>query len=272
MPKHTLPNDITLYYEQAGDHPPEIALVVLLHGLGSSTRGWEFQIPVLAAHCRVLAIDVRGHGQSDKPNQRYDIGEMAADIAMLLESLGEEPAHIVGLSLGGILALQLGAAHPERVRSLVLANSYAKLQLSGWRSQVGELQWARALQRAQALFFNDMRLLGQVIADRLFPLPEQHELREAAIEEFAANPTLIYHRMLLTTMRINLLDQLRKVQRPTLVVAGERDNTVPMVYKETLHAGIAGSRIEVVPDSGHATPLDQPDYFNRLVLDFIARH
>ena len=81
---------------------------------------------------------------------------------------------------------------------------------------------------------------------------------------------LVLSVLLLARLFIN--HDLRVVGLSGGLAAGKRDNTVPMVYKETLHAGITGSRMEVVPDSGHATPLDQPDYFNRLVLDFIAQH
>src|SRR5580693_1022702 len=112
-------NGIEVYYEQAGEGPP----VLLLHGLGSSTRDWEYQTPELARAYRVIAVDVRGHGRSSRPPGPYSVSQFAEDAVALLRSLDAAPAHVIGLSMGGMIAFQMAVDHPEAVRSLAIINS-----------------------------------------------------------------------------------------------------------------------------------------------------
>ena len=112
-------NDITLYYEQYGQGQT----LVFIHGLGSSARDWEFQVAPLAEHYQVIIFDLRGHGRSDKPAGPYSMSLFAADTAALLRALDSEAAYIVGLSLGGGIALQLAVDTPSMVRKLVVVNS-----------------------------------------------------------------------------------------------------------------------------------------------------
>ena len=97
--------------------------LVLLHGLGSSADDWFLQLPAFAPHYLCVAVDLRGHGLSDKPAGRYSVGSFAADVAGLIRTLDLAPAHILGLSLGGMVAQQMAIAHPQVVRSLVLLNT-----------------------------------------------------------------------------------------------------------------------------------------------------
>ena len=108
-----------LYYESAGTGDP----ILLLHGLGSSTLDWECQIPALSRAGRVIAMDVRGHGRSAKPPGPYSVQQFAADADALLGELKAAPAHIVGLSMGGMIAFQMGVDFPQSVRSLTIINS-----------------------------------------------------------------------------------------------------------------------------------------------------
>ena len=122
--------DVTLHYEARG---PGGAPIVLLHGLGSSSADWALQLPVLAARHRVLAPDLRAHGRSSRPPARLTVDAMAGDVAALLAALDSPPAHVVGLSLGGCVALVLALDHPARVRSLTLVNTFARLAPAGPR-------------------------------------------------------------------------------------------------------------------------------------------
>ena len=102
-------DDCQLHYEEYGHGAP----LLLVHGLGSSTRDWEYQIPELARHYRVIALDMRGHGRSDKPRERYSIQGFAEDVAALIEHLQLPPVHLVGISMGGMVGFQLLAQQPE---------------------------------------------------------------------------------------------------------------------------------------------------------------
>src|SRR6266852_5404770 len=120
-------NALDLYYETAGAGPA----LVLLHGLGSSSADWALQLPAFAARYRVISVDLRGHGLSQDGARSYTVVQMAEDVASLLAQLGEPPAHVVGLSLGGCTAQILAARHPQCVRSLVLCNTFARLRPDG---------------------------------------------------------------------------------------------------------------------------------------------
>ena len=112
-------DDIDLYYETRGDGEP----LLLIHGLGSSTRDWEHQVEYFARHYRVILFDARGHGRSGKPPGPYSMVLFATDAARLLQALDAHPAHVVGISMGGMFAFELALSNAEWVKSLVIVNS-----------------------------------------------------------------------------------------------------------------------------------------------------
>jgi 3-oxoadipate enol-lactonase len=223
-----------LYYERTAA-PDGRPAVVFLHGMGSSSADWAWQVPVFAAQHRVLTVDLRAHGQSSDPGDWFTVETLADDVAALLAHLEEPPAHIVGLSLGASTALVLGLHHPACVRSLALVNGFAKY-ISPGRSSTG-----RVVRRTWLLLTAPMSTVAEYIAGGLFPKPEQKPLLPA-------------------------------LRAPSLIIAGERDGTVPLAAQHVLQRGLPGAQLLVVPDSGHATPYDQSEVFNRAVLEFVAAH
>ncbi len=244
------------------------APLVLLHGLGSSADDWELQVPAFSQHHTVVTLDLRGHGRSLPPGQRpaFTIPQMADDVAALIESLPHPhtSAHVLGLSLGGCVALALALRHPQRVRSLVLVNTFARLQPAGLRG-VG-----RMLRRLWLFATAPMPRLAAYIAQGLFPKPEQAPFREAAVARLGRNSKAHYWAAMRAVTAFDLRPQLSQVRCPTLVIAGDRDQTVPRAAIDALRRGIPGAQFALVPDSGHATPYDQTEIFNRLVLDFLG--
>src|SRR5690349_16598484 len=118
MPNATI-NDLRIHYERGGDGP----LLVLLHGIGSNAKSWQHQLQGLADEYDVVAWDMRGYGSSSDPEQPFGISDLADDLAGLIDHLGFERTHLGGLSMGGVLALEFYGRHPERVRSLILADT-----------------------------------------------------------------------------------------------------------------------------------------------------
>lgn len=257
---HLKVNDIRMYYESAGEGDP----LVLLHGLGSSHRDWFLQVPAFSRHYRVIILDCRGHGESDKPAGPYSIPLFARDVIALLEALGVEGAHLLGISMGGQIALQIALDAPGQVTSLVLVNTFARLIVQGLAAHL------RLLQRRLLMPLLSMEKIGEIIAGTLFPRPEQRELFELARERWVQNDKPAYLASTRAALAFDVAARLGEIRCPTLIVAGENDPTVSMSHKEALQQGILGSQLVVVKDSGHATPLDQPEEFNRIVLEFLA--
>lgn len=241
--------------------------VLMLHGMGSASEDWDLQLPVLAAHFRVLAPDARGHGLSPRPPGPYTIAGMAEDVAALLDDLNISTVHAVGLSMGGCMAIQLALSHPGRVRSLVLVNTFGRIRPAGLRGL------RRFVERLWALQFGTLSDVGASVIDNLFPKPEQAGLRRMALERFTARNTSkeIYRAVIRAVVGFDVVRDLHRVTCPTLVVSGDRDLTVPMACKVALHKGIGGSEQVVIRDSGHGTPIDQPGRFNEVLLGFLHR-
>lgn len=237
--------------------------VLLLHGLGSCAEDWLLQRPALEGRYRLLMPDLRGHGRSSVPTGVPSVSMLAKDVRGLLRRLGEEACHVVGLSLGGAVALSLALDAPEYARSLVLVNTFARIPWS-WRSL------RQGAERLGLLARGRLHELGERVAEGLFPDADQAALRELATERVAANSRAAYAWMLFAVARFDARRQIGRIAAPTLVIAGERDTTVPMRCKEELARRIPGARLAVIPGSGHATPIDAAGSFNRLLLEFLA--
>lgn len=268
MPIATLPTtcppqgQVSLYFrhENPGGETP----VLLLHGLGVSSASWELQIPALVqANYRLLVPDGRGFGQSSYPGGSHSIHDMAGDMAALLEKLAIPGAHVVGISMGGTLALEMALSWPERVKKLVLVNTFASLRPE--RPSV----WLYFISRLILIHTLGLNAQARAVARRLFPRPDQAEMRRMVIEQICqANP-----RGYRATMRalgfFNVTRRLREISRPTLVITGTQDSTVPPQTQKALAAGIPGARQVFLP-AGHAVIAEQPEAFNQVVLEFLA--
>lgn len=248
-----------LYHTWQGRSGPA---VVLLHGLGSSSADWSTLLPALEPGYRVLSVDLPGHGASPLPSGRLTIESMARDVAALLDD--EAPAHVVGLSLGACVGLRLALQAPRAVRSLTLVNGFAHLRPDGPSGL------ARLAVRLVLLGAGPMSAMAAHVARGLFPWPEQRALHDAAVASLAATPRGVYTRAMRALARFDARGQAAAVRCPTLVIAGDRDSSVPLAAKTALARAIPGARMLVVPASGHATPYDQPDTFNRELLEFLA--
>ena len=255
--------DGQVYYEFHNTSHREGPGVLFLHGLGSCGEDWGLQIPIISERYWLLALDLPGHGRSSQPAGWLSIEDMAFQVASLVKEQAKSPVHVVGLSLGGAVAMQLALAHPEAVRSLTLVNTFAKLHS-------GSNGLFRKLVRIAFVALGRMDRVGQWVAAGLFPEPDQELLRQAAAERIASNPRGAYLRAIWAATRFDIRDRLHEINIPTLVVAGELDKTVSMDAKKELASNIPDARLVVIPDSGHATPMDAAEEFNRTLLDYLS--
>ena len=262
MPSTQL-NQIELYYQSFGQGEP----LLFVHGLGSSVRDWENQVPFFSGRYRVVALDLRGHGRSDKPPGPYSCPLFAKDIAALVMSLEIGPVHVVGLSLGGFVACQLVVDHPELVRTLTMINSVPGLPRDRFRDRL-RIASTLALRRFIVRRFG-MRALGRFLSTKLFPRTDQKVLRQEFIERWAENDREAYLSSLASVSEWSLENQLDAIRCPTCLMSGEHD-FFPLELKQTYAARLSDAQLVMIPDSGHFTPMDEPKRFNAALMAFLA--
>jgi 3-oxoadipate enol-lactonase len=239
---------------------------VFLHGLGSCADDWLWQVPAFEKDHRLLLVDLPGHFRSALPAGGLRVEVMAAAVERLLAGLGEPPAHVVGLSLGGCVGLDLALRAPMRVRSLTLVNAFARLRPQSLAAAL------RLGARLALLATASMPTVAAFVARGLFPRPEQAELRVAATRSLGRTSRRAYLQGVRALARFDARGALARVRCPAMVVAGADDATVSVEVKETLSRAIPGARYVLVPDSGHATNADRPHAFNAVLREFIAAH
>lgn len=261
MPTVELPTGVRLYYQDP--NPQGHPAVLLLHGLGATAESWTFQVPALIqAGMRPIAPDMRGFGRSSYPGS-WTMREVVNDLAGLLDHLGVTSAHIVGISLGGAVTLAFGLMQPARTRSLVLVNTFARLRPRQARN------YPYFLVRFLLVFLLDPKAQARMVAQRIFPRPEQEDLRQALIMQISHADPKAYRATMWHLARFNVYPRLGEIRVPTLVVTGGRDTTVLPEVQQELVEGIPGARHEVFPDAGHGVIAEEPEAFNRLLVAFI---
>ena len=199
-------NGININYEIKGEGES----LIFIHGLGSSGRDWEYQVNDFATKYKVITFDLRGHGQSDKPNEPYTISMFANDSAKLIEQLSSEPVHMVGHSLGGMVAFQLVVDYPKLVKSLTIVNSAPAVIFPSFKFHLGFF-----LRRYMVKFFG-LQPLAVALANKLFPSPAQSKLHQIFIQRLTENSPQAYINSLLAFRDWNILDKISTIQCPTL--------------------------------------------------------
>ena len=251
--------DLSTYYEKHGQGAP----LLLIHGLGSSTEDWAPQVTALAGTFTVIAYDVRGHGRTAKPAGTYSVKQFANDAALLIAQLGLGPMHVMGLSMGGMIAFQLTADHPELVRSLVIVNSGPEMVLRTWQEK------AAIMQRRLIVRMMGMRKMGEVLAVRLLPEPQHAALRATFAERWARNDKSAYLRALAALVGWSVADKLPAITCPVLVVAADQDYT-PVAWKQRYTSLMPHASLVVIPESRHMMPVERPELFHAALIPFLA--
>ncbi len=261
MPTYFTEEGTSVHFEEAnptGDPP-----VVLLHGLGSSGASWQMQMePLAALGFRVVAPDIPGFGWSPWPGGKVTIPRFAALMAQFMRGTGAVPAHVMGISMGGTIALQLALDFPDLVRSLVLVNTFARLRPRTVR------EWLYFLGRMFMVRFVSMEKQADMVVRHLFPRPEQEEIRATLKRQILQADPKVYRAAMNALFRFDVRHRLTEIRVPTLVVTGAADTTVAPAVQEELARGIPNARHVVIPDAGHAVIVDSPDAFNETVTAF----
>ncbi|MDY6917246.1 MAG: alpha/beta hydrolase [Chloroflexota bacterium] len=253
-------NSVDTYYEVHGEGTP----LVLIHGIGACQRLWRLQIEPFSKHMKVVAYDVRGHGKSSGSDERYSIKLFASDLKALLDQLDIKKAHLCGLSMGGLIAQQFALDHPQAVDRLILAGTFCHLGLTG-NLMIG---FYKTLNRL-VLYFIGMDRYAEMGAKGLFRKKEQEELRRFYLEEVASISKKEFLKAIDATYAFDSLCMLRHIESPTLILNAEGEKRERQ-QTELMCREIKDCKKEVITDAFHASNLEKPEEFNRLVLDFLS--
>jgi 3-oxoadipate enol-lactonase len=253
---------VRINYADAGDGEA----LVLLPGLGMSHLTWAVHAAALASRYRVLSVDPRGSGLSDTPDHPYTAATAAADVAAVLDAAGVERAHLVGQSMGGMIAQDFALAAPHRVRSLTLVSTYAATD--SWSRRV--LAGRRGLIEAGGLSLQFSMSVFFVFSPRSFrQIPEFIEGIEARLAE---NPPdeAAYLRQIDYCLAHDASAGLAGLELPTLVVAGREDFITSALQNRELAELVPAARYEEFDDCSHGLIWEQPERFGAALSRFLA--
>ena len=246
-------------------NPAGSPAVLLLHGLGANSSSWTLQFaPLIAAGMRPLAPDAPGFGQSRYDGHGWNFRCITADLADLLNELHTGPVHVVGLSMGGVIAQQFALDYPQLARKLVLVSTFSVLQPENFS------QWGYFFQRLVIVHTLGLKQQSEIVARRVFPGERQKALRQMAIEQIASADPRAYRAAMRSLGLFNSQSRLKEIKIPTLVITGANDSTVSPARQKLLADRICGARQVVIFDAGHAVPIEQFEAFNRTLLEFLS--
>ena len=247
-------------YERAGAGPD----LVLIHSLGADLRLWDEVVDAFAARYRVLRYDVRGHGRTAAPYGEVSIDRMRDDLRVLLDELGIERAHVVGLSMGGMIAQAFAAAYPERLAALVLADTASEFDATirtAWHERSATARregMAPLVEPTVARWFPEaFRRSSAPVLDRMRATLAAMDPRHYA----AAGEALA---------RLDLTARLGAIRARTLVGVGIVDEAIPPRFSALIRDRIAGAQLRTWPAVGHCPPLQIPAAFAADVLAFLG--
>lgn len=260
-------NDQNLYFEIHGDGPP----LVLVMGIGYDATLWTLaQVPALSEMFQVVIFDNRDVGRSSRASEPYTIADMADDVAGLMDALDITRAHVLGLSMGGMIAQEFALRHAVRLDRLVLTGcgaaparvTFDPIRTWNWVKATDKTGEVFACQQFTWLFSNSFL--------------RNKEAVQQTIALLASNPNPVgpdaYNRQAQAYLRFDALDRLADISSPTLMIAGEQDLlTPPWVCREVADR-IPGCQFEIIRGDGssHVVPIERPGEFNQLVTTFLS--
>jgi 3-oxoadipate enol-lactonase/4-carboxymuconolactone decarboxylase len=254
-------NGVALRYELTGpEHGPVVAFS---NSIGSTLEMWAAQVRALSGRYRCLTYDTRGHGRSPVVGREATIDDLADDLAGLLEALGIEKAHVVGLSLGGMTAQAFGVRHPGRTKSLVLMATAAQLGTpESWQ------------ERAATVRAKGMTAIADAVLARWFTpafASDQADVVASWRERFAAIAPEGYSACCAAIRDMDLREAIRAIAAPTLIIAGADDPSTPPPVMEDIRARIPDAELVVLPRAAHLLAVERADVVNAHLMAFLDR-
>ena len=264
---------VTIYYEEKGDGLP----LILTHSFFCSNKMWRPQYEALSKHYRVINVDIRGHGKSDKndeENSEFDLYTLVEDNIAVLDMLGIEKAVWAGLSIGGMISLRACLSYPERVQGLVLVDTDADAETFFSRVKYFSLvNFFRLLGDPENMPELIKTMISRVVSKEMFSaacFKKNPDLVKEWREKFAgAHLPSMAAFMEVLCRRDSIVSRLHEIKVPAWIIVGQEDKALPPRCAKKIHEGIAGSKMTVLPGCGHLSSLESPEALNRIMHDFL---
>ncbi len=254
-------NGIEINYTLEGEGP----VVTLSHSLGCNLSMWDEQARALKGRYRVLRFDTRGHGQTSAPPGPYTLDQMADDLHGLLAGLGIKETHFVGLSMGGMIGQVFALKYPKMVQRLVLCDTSSRFPKEIWT------MWEERIRTVQA---KGMEPMVEPTLQRWFTAPFR-ERRRDVVEHVAAmirsTPPEGYIGCCHAIPKIDVLDRLREIRCPALVIVGEEDPGTPVEMARQIHVALPSAELAILRSASHLSNMEQPEEFNLVLLAFLDK-
>ncbi len=238
--------------------------LMMVHGLGASGDLWINQVPTFAEHYRVIAVDLRGFGRSDRPTGpgAYGIEVLAADVAAAARALGIRNMHYLGTSMGGFVGQMLALAEPTLCRSLVLCHTAFRMSIPQDVLQA----------RVEMLRRAPMAEYARVVASQALAPAAAPALFDWIAQMIAQNDQRAYTQVLTESLQaFDVSDRVAQIRLPTLVIVGALDRVIPLEEGYELARRISGAEVVTLKRSGHIGYAEEPEQFNASVLRFLRR-
>ena len=247
----------TIGYVDQGKGPA----VLLIHAFPLNKKMWAHQIDALSDRFRVLAPDVRGFGES-QPASQWTMEELADDLNEFFDKVGVEDSAVVGVSMGGYIALTFWWKYPARVRQLVLSNSRVRADFDTEKKARNEM--IAAIEQSGASILPD-RMLPRLLKPN--PAPDVVRTVRKMIDE--TEDAAAAYAVMAMRDRMDFSSMLHRMKCPTLVLTGENDVVIPSKDSRAAADAIAGARFVTIPHSGHLSNLENPEAYNSALLGFL---
>ncbi|MEX2147770.1 MAG: 3-oxoadipate enol-lactonase [Candidatus Rokuibacteriota bacterium] len=254
-------NGISINYTLEG--PAHAPVVTLSHSLATDLSMWDPTVPALKDRFRVLRYETRGHGRTDAPKGAYTLDQLADDALGLLNALGIERTHWVGLSMGGMIGQTLALKAPQVFASLSLCDTSSRVPADA------KPAWQDRIRTAES---QGMEPLVEPTLARWFTEPFRNSRKDVigAVATMIRNtPPAGYAGCCHAISALDLTDRIHAIKMPAIAIVGEDDPGTPVAAHKVIHERIAGCRLEVIPRAAHLSNIEQPDAFNTVLTSFL---
>lgn len=256
-------NNNELFYEEHGS--PTGKTIVFIHGFPFNHEMWRAQIELLKGHYRVIAYDVRGHGQSAVGDGQYMVEFFVDDLISLLDHLKVERAILCGLSMGGYITLRAVERSPERFQAMVLCDTSSEADTN--EAKLRRAATVQAVKRDGVKTFAETFVKSVFASETFDKKPDVVQFIKRIIE--STSPTAISGTLLALAARSETTSSLPKMKIPALIMVGEQDKLTPPSISEMMHGKLPTSELHVIPKAAHLSNLENPDEFDRHLLRFL---